>query len=122
MSEQSRAAEPERGRVDLETALHYVLLIGVTVSIAIMLLGLVLLAFNPTQTARHTVPISQAFPRAFQGDPGAVLTVGIILLMATPALRVVTCLIGFLAERDWVYSGVALLVALVLTVSIFVAR
>ncbi|HEY3315786.1 MAG TPA: DUF1634 domain-containing protein [Bacillota bacterium] len=121
MSEQAKAAGTGRESIDLEQILHWVLLIGVTVSIGVMLVGLLLLALHPAQTAHQTTPIRQAFVLALKGDPGAVLTVGIILLMATPAIRVVTCLIGFLAERDWLYGGVALLVAMVLAFSIFVA-
>ncbi|MHB8946699.1 MAG: DUF1634 domain-containing protein [Bacillota bacterium] len=115
------AAERKRVDVDLNHILHYVLLIGVMVSIGVMLLGLVLLAFNPGAASHQTGPIVATVGAAFHGNPMAIITVGILLLMATPAVRVVTCLIGFLAERDWVYTAVAVAVALVLTFSIFIA-
>jgi len=114
------AAEGRTG-FDLDRVLHWVLLIGVMASIIVMVLGLFLLALNPAEAIHRTGGIPQTIDGALHGNPIAVMTVGILLLMATPALRVVTCVLGFLAERDWVYASVALAVALVLTFSIFVA-
>ncbi len=115
------AAERKRVDVDLNQILHYVLLVGVMASIAVMLLGLVLLFFNPGAASHHTGPIVATVVAAFHGNPMAIITVGILLLMMTPAIRVVTCIIGFLVERDWAYTAIAVAVALVLTFSIFVA-
>ncbi len=121
MSNENVKAAKRPGHIDLDHILHWVLLIGVVVSISVMLLGLVLLALNPASASHQTGSIPQAIDGALHGNPAEVLTVGILLLMATPAVRVVTCLIGFLAERDWLYTFVAIAVTLVLVFSIFVA-
>ena len=44
-------------------------------------------------------------------DPLSIIQFGLILLIATPIVRVIACLAGFAAERDWTYtivSGVVL--------------
>lgn len=121
MSNENAKAVEKRIDVDLNHILHYVLLIGVGVSIAVMLIGLVLLAFNPGAASHQTGPMGAAVASALRGNPTAIITVGIILLMATPAIRVVTCIIGFLVERDWLYTGIAVAVAVVLAISMFIA-
>jgi uncharacterized membrane protein len=53
--------------------------------------------------------------RRWPPDPVAVMTLGIVMLLITPALGVTAALIGFIRERDRVYSVIStlLLVALV---------
>jgi uncharacterized membrane protein len=44
------------------------------------------------------------------GSGKSIIEVGIYLLVLTPILRVVTSMILFAIERDWLYAGVTLLV------------
>jgi uncharacterized membrane protein len=52
--------------------------------------------------------------RAFHGEALDIVQLGILLLIATPVLRVVFVGIGYLIERDWLYVLVALIVLAVL--------
>jgi uncharacterized membrane protein len=49
-----------------------------------------------------------------QGDPAAIVQLGILLLIATPVARVVFAVTGFAIERDRLYIVVSLLVLAVL--------
>jgi uncharacterized membrane protein len=40
----------------------------------------------------------------------AIIQAGIILLIATPVIRVLFSMLGFLLEKDWLYTGISLLV------------
>lgn len=52
------------------------------------------------------------------GDPLAIIGIGIVLLIATPISRVLLTLLGFLVERDRLYTGFTSLVLLILLYSL----
>ena len=47
----------------------------------------------------------------------AIIQLGIILLIATPVARVLLSAIGFIAEKDYMYVGIATLVLAIIVVS-----
>jgi uncharacterized membrane protein len=51
-------------------------------------------------------------------DPRAIVTLGILLLIATPVARVLLTLIGFIRRRDRIYVVITSFVALVLLFSL----
>jgi uncharacterized membrane protein len=53
-----------------------------------------------------------------QGDPLAIIMLGITVLIATPLSRVLLTLIGFLVERDRMYVALTSVVLLVLLYSL----
>lgn len=55
---------------------------------------------------------------AEQFDSAAVIMCGLLILIATPVLRVAFTVFAFARERDWVYMGTALFVLAVLLFSI----
>jgi uncharacterized membrane protein len=57
---------------------------------------------------------------AFRGE--GILAAGLLVLIATPVLRVAVSIIGFALERDWIYVGLTVLVLLVLLASFLVGR
>jgi uncharacterized membrane protein len=59
-----------------------------------------------------------------RGDSGlarALLSAGLVLLMATPAARVVLSAISYLRRRDWLFAGLTLIVLLQLLASVIIA-
>lgn len=47
----------------------------------------------------------------------AIIQIGILLLIATPILRVIFSAIGFVLEKDYLYVGISLLVLLIIFMS-----
>jgi len=102
--------------------------IGVISSAVIVLVGGILYFFQ------H--PYDHFDFRNFQGEPRrlrhvntiihefigfksrAVIQAGILLLILTPIARVVFSFIGFIFERDWIYTAITLLVIIILTFSL----
>ena len=80
----------------LRTTIEVVLSLGLVASAALLLLGL-LLGREP------------------------LLRLGVMLLMATPAARVVVLSVGLLLERDWLFSLMSLWILGVLLSSLLVA-
>jgi len=58
--------------------------------------------------------VPQIVVGAFQGHVLAIVQFGILLLIATPVIRVLFVGIGYVVERDWLYVVVAVIVLVVL--------
>jgi uncharacterized membrane protein len=52
-------------------------------------------------------------------DPESVIMLGLLVLIATPVARVGMCIVGFLFERDHLYTAVSTIVLLILLYSLF---
>jgi uncharacterized membrane protein len=57
-----------------------------------------------------------------RGDPLAVIVLGLLVLLLTPVLRVLVSVVTFAQERDWLYTGITLLVFCILLISFLLGR
>jgi uncharacterized membrane protein YfcA/uncharacterized membrane protein len=108
-----------------ELIISYVLRGGVLVSAAVILVGTILHYLRPHAvdggfplTYPHT--LSDVLPALQSGSPAALITLGLLLLLATPVLRVAVSVMAFALERDWRYVTITLLVLALLLASILV--
>lgn len=53
-----------------------------------------------------------------RGDPVAIVALGLVLLLATPVVRVAVSIIAFAISRDVLYVGITLLVLIILIFSL----
>ena len=94
----------DAGNQRFELAVGRVLRLGVLTSSACLAAGLVM---------------------AFAGDvahaSGPLLTVGLLLLMATPAARLLVSSIAYTRRREWIFVWLTLIVAAELAASVFAA-
>ena len=95
-----------------------VLRLGVWVSAILMVLGLLIGAISPLSiVVLPTNPsLGNLVERMFSGtfDPATLMFVGLVMLMFTPILRVITAVFGFAVERDWRFVTVSFIVLLLL--------
>lgn len=105
------------GPSSLNRYVRLVLLAGMWVSVALIVLGLVMYAFLPHGPEVTLGPI-EAIQAALAGDPVGVLDLGIMLLIATPLLRVITALLIFARGREWKFVAVSAIVLLVISIAI----
>jgi uncharacterized membrane protein len=115
----------------LDRIVGVVLRVGVTLAAAMVLVGGI--AFLATH--RQQVPDYHKFqpeltPLASIGgvwhgaltlNPLYLIQLGLLILIATPVVRVITCLAGFALERDWTYAVVSLIVLVCLLASITIS-
>jgi uncharacterized membrane protein len=87
-----------------ETTLGRVLGVGVVASSACLAVGLVLALFSPGGSAEHLL-----------------LATGLVLLMATPAARVVVSAAVYTMRKDWLFTTLTLIVLLELVASLVAA-
>jgi uncharacterized membrane protein len=59
--------------------------------------------------------------RGASGFSDLTLTLGLIVLMATPILRVVVSLVAYIRMRDWFFVGTTVIVFVLLTVTVGLA-
>lgn len=124
----------------MELVISYALRAGVLLSAAVILAGILWLALSRdtgyAKVLPHHLPDLLAFQQtrgpgffpttlkavvsgAAAGKPYAIIGLGMLLLIATPVVRVALSVIFFLAQRDWLYVGITLFVLAVLTFSLF---
>jgi uncharacterized membrane protein len=97
------------------------LFVGLVASIAIMLLGLILVAPEGNNAATHVVPLDRVLPDLIKGSRPALLDTGILVLFATPLLGVVVAFVHFVRLRDMAFSLITALLLLVLIAGFLVA-
>jgi uncharacterized membrane protein len=113
---------------DIQTAIGWVLRTGVMLSVGVVLIGGAIYLY------RHGHDITNY--SVFKGVPDfvklsgiingiatfrgrAIIQGGIILLIATPIVRVAFSAVGFVLEKDYLYTGITLLVLLIIFISMF---
>ncbi len=123
----------------MELLISYVLRGGVLLCSSVIVVGVVKLALTHTtgyaMVLSHHLPdivayhpgsgpgtfptsLKSVWAGAIAGKPYAIIGVGILLLIATPVMRVALSVGFFLAERDWLYVGITLFVLAVLLFSL----
>jgi uncharacterized membrane protein len=119
-----------------EVAISYLLRGGVVASMAVILVGVVLMfvhhpgylyspadlreLLRPDAVFPHT--LSQVVAGLCEGRGQAVVCVGLLLLIATPILRVAVSILVFAAQRDGVFVMITSFVLAMLILSFFLGR
>jgi uncharacterized membrane protein len=106
--------------MNLQRAVEITLRTGAIVSSALVSFGLVLY-FVEGETSLNTTAnfsVLQTFQGLSKGDPVAIILVGVVVLVATPVIRIVELLIGYVEERDRMYVMMSLLVLVFMLVGI----
>jgi uncharacterized membrane protein len=112
---------------EMEAEIGVMLRAGVTLSAAVVLLGGILYLSRATQLPDYQHFQSTADPLhsllgilrgVLRLDAASVIEFGILLLIATPIVRVVLCVVGFARQRSLLYTGVSALVLLILLYSV----
>jgi uncharacterized membrane protein len=106
----------------VERAVHRVLRLGVLVSFALLAAGLLLAGARGQRLSVRVVPLGELPAALVQLESAAYISLGLIVLIATPFVRVAGSLVVFLYERDRRYALVTATVLAVMLMSILVGR
>jgi uncharacterized membrane protein len=121
-----------------ELAISWTLRVGVLICGALVAVGLLarLLHMGTTnQSSEHLIAqlmngqaVEQLHPASSPSElfsdwqPDSIITMGLLLLIALPIIRVAMTVVIFLHERDWPFVGITLIVLSVLLAGIFLNR
>ena len=131
MSSTPLPSDPGRDRSLVPTIfISTILLVGVILSAVALAIGLGLFlshggqAASPESLVFASVPkgllagISSTVSGVGRADPASIAQLGVLLLLATPVMRVAASVLLFLAEKDWLYVIITLIVLAILLTSI----
>ena len=120
----------------LEILISNVLRVGVIASVALIVVGMVLVFVqhpayvNSSDELPNIVSSKAIFPhtldallagvRNFQGE--AIVTLGLLVLMGTPVTRVAVSILAFIYNRDRVYTVITAAVLTLLFISLLLGR
>lgn len=62
--------------------------------------------------------LKMIFQYAWMGSGRAIIQTGVLILIATPIVRIIFSIIGFIKEKDVLYTGITLLVLGVIIASL----
>ncbi|MDL1898036.1 DUF1634 domain-containing protein [Anaerolineae bacterium CFX7] len=118
----TRQAQLLREQRDVNDVVHQMLIVGLVVSTALMVFGLALDIFY-RRVPPTTVPqIGEVLPRMAELRPSGFLAAGLLVLIATPILRVAGSIFAFLHERDFLYAGITAFVLLIVLASLLLGK
>ncbi|HEY0009540.1 MAG TPA: DUF1634 domain-containing protein [Tepidisphaeraceae bacterium] len=131
MSNPIHASNDERG-FEIEDWISRLLRVGVSISLVIVVLGTIVILLqtgastaadlqarlSPSASFPHTPAQVWAGLRA--GDGPAIVVLGLMVLLATPFLRVAMSAIAFAAAKDWAYVWITLTVLALLAASLLI--
>ncbi len=114
-------------RFPATTVISWILQGGVITSSALIVIGLLLLPTRPGGLEVHRV---LNFPRTLADvwagllimRPQAIIVVGLLLLIATPVIRVAVSVVAFALERDRLYVVITLAVLTILILSFLLGK
>jgi uncharacterized membrane protein len=126
-ADQQKAKSGSLKDKDMQAIIGWILRGGVFVSMILVFIGGVFFVYRhgysvPDYKTFKGIPI---FIHSFSGILNGVITfkgqaiiqLGIILLIATPVIRVAFSAIGFLLEKDYLYTFITLIVLLIIIAS-----
>lgn len=97
---------------DLNRGIAHVLRGGVLVSIGVLLAGLTIATLEGAGFPATVVEPDRLLGPLLRLRPAALLSLGVLILILTPVVRVALSLVAFLKERDRLYAGIAVIVLL----------
>ena len=111
----------------MQLLLGRVLRAGTIISVSIVFIGGIIYLYRHGQSVAdysvwNGVPVfiqhaGSLVNGAFDFRGQAIIQIGIILLVATPIMRVIFSTIGFVLEKDYIYTGISILVLLIILAS-----
>ena len=125
ISELPKPPKPAQKNDSAANLIGWVLQGGVILSAAVIILGLILLPFHPGGfTGHRLLNFPQTVGEVWSGlrvlQPQAIIMLGLLLLIATPIIRVAVSIVIFLLERDRRYVVITLGVLAILLFSILI--
>lgn len=126
-SQSRKSSSHEYGAEDvgLTIVISRVLQIGVTLSSIIIGLGVLLSLLHPgsqQMNAQFPFTSTQIVLGLLTLQPGAIIFLGLIILMATPVIRVLISIVSFACEHDRTFVVISSIVLMILLASFMLGK
>lgn len=107
----------DQGR--LNRTIYVVLRSGMLLSLGTMLIGLVMYLLSPG-IDEGFIPLDLLWNKLMHANPIAVMELGIMFLIATPLIRIITALIVFAYEKDVKFVIISSIVLCVIFIALVI--
>lgn len=104
---------------DLNRLIAHVLRGGIVASAGILIVGLAIATLEGGAYPSEVIPIPKAFELSLRLRPEGLLSLGIVVLILTPVLRVALSLTSFLKDREGAYIAITGVVLFNLLLGLF---
>ncbi|HET6248383.1 MAG TPA: DUF1634 domain-containing protein [Tepidisphaeraceae bacterium] len=136
-AENSQPPDLDHKARQVEILISTLLRVGVIASLLVVIAGVVVTfihhpdyVHSTKETARLTTPSRADFPRTIgeiarglrEGEGRSIVVTGLLLLIATPVLRVAVSIFAFVYERDWKFVVITIVVLAVLFCSFILGK
>ena len=118
----SPAPAPKHQMDPIERMVNRILVVGVAVAVALMAAGLVLGVVDRRGLPAHVVPLGDLPSLLGSLDPAAYLSLGLMVLFATPFVRVAGSIVAFAREHDRRYVLITAVVLVVMCLGVVLGR
>lgn len=108
-------------KLDPELLISFVLRLGVYTAALVIAVGLILTVVTGNSgypDNSYPSSIQEVWAGLQEFKPAAIISLGLLLLIATPVIRVGLSVILFIKEGDYLYTGITLLVLAILLFSL----
>jgi len=112
---------PDRRAEPIDRVVRGTLVAGVAISTALLVAGLALTALGHGGVPDVTLGLGEAFRGLAHGEPDAYYSLGLLVMILTPFVRVIGSVVAFAVERDWRYVAVTATVLAIMIVTIVVS-
>jgi uncharacterized membrane protein len=119
---QTTAPPPEHQMDSIERTVNRILTVGIVLTVALLAAGLVLSIAGGKGLPTRVVPLADLPSLVADLDPAAYLSLGLIVLVATPFVRVAGSIVAFARERDGRFVLVTAVVLAVMCLSVVLGR
>jgi len=102
----------------LNKYVRLVLIAGMVLSVSVMAIGLAMYAISPGSNPDISLSPSEIVDGIVKGNPIAVIDLGILFLIATPLMRVMTALVFYVLDKETKMVGVSVLILIVIGVAV----
>ncbi len=120
---ESKSNQKESQNKDMETIIGYTLRTGVIVSVSLAIIDLILIFISGNinyQTGSYKNTFAFITTTFSHLSFLSLLFIPIIILIATPVIRVLMSIFLFLKDKDYILSITTLMVFIILLISIFI--
>ena len=123
MSAVQTPAPPPKHEMDpIERVVNRVLTAGIVLTVVLLAAGLVLSIAEGQGLPSHVVPLADLASLLPALDPAAYLSLGLIVLIATPFVRVAGSIVAFARQRDRRYVLITAVVLAVMCLSVVLGK
>ena len=117
------------GDKDIEVTMGNLLRYGVLLTVAIILTGAIIYLSKHGSGSTHystfsgeprrLIEIESILQTALQGRGRSIIQLGLLVLIGTPIARILLSIVGFIIEKDILYSIITFVVLIVIILSLF---